>query len=137
MIRVMVVDDHPIMAEAAGQAIEAETADLRMVGHCDHGDDVLGTAERTDPDVIVMNINMPGANGIEVTRRLRAARPGTAVLIWTVMPPDPWATRAREAGARGFITKQATLDDFLEAVRTVAGGGEYWLDERRSRGTSH
>lgn len=124
IVRVALCDDHAIVRGGLRRILEEEDG-MVVVGEAGSAAEAerLATSER--PDVFVMDLGLPDANGIEATRRVRAASPGTAVLVLTVHDDVAYLRRAFEAGAVGYLVKDAADIDLVQAVRTVASGGQY------------
>jgi DNA-binding NarL/FixJ family response regulator len=119
--RVLVADDHA--AFRAGLRALLETAgDLAVVGEADTGEAALAAARALQPDVVLMDINMPGLDGVEATRRIVDAAPHVAVLVLTMHDDDETVFAAVRAGARGYLLKGARRAELLRAVRSVAAG---------------
>ncbi len=126
-VRVVLVDDQVLM-RTAFRVIFDETKDIAVVGEAGDGAAAVDVVEQTRPDVVLMDIRMPGMNGVEATRRIRALPTGTdatdapRVLILTTFDLDEYVYAALRAGASGFLLKDALAEDLLAAVRTVAAG---------------
>ena len=122
-IRVVLVDDQ-VLLRTAFRIIFDETEDIAVVGEAGDGAAAVDVVDRQRPDVVVMDIRMPGMNGVEATRRIRALPTGTdaRVLILTTFDLDEYVYAALRAGASGFLLKDALAEDLLAAVRTVASG---------------
>jgi DNA-binding NarL/FixJ family response regulator len=125
-IRVVLVDDQALM-RTAFRIIFDETEDIVVVGEAGHGEAAVRVVENVRPDVVLMDIRMPGVDGVEATRRIRALPAGPTpaearVLILTTFDLDEYVYAALRAGASGFLLKDALADDLLAAVRTVASG---------------
>jgi DNA-binding NarL/FixJ family response regulator len=121
-VRVLLVDDQPLV-RAALQMVIAEAPDLHLVGEAGSGADAVRLAESLRPDVVVMDLRMPGMDGIEATRRIVGGAAGHArVLVLTTFDDDDNVYGALRAGACGFLVKDMALDDILDAVRVVAAG---------------
>ncbi|MFI6864459.1 response regulator [Streptomyces sp. NPDC050421] len=120
-IRVVLADDQPLVRTAL-RMVMAETTDIDVVGEAGTGDEAVRLTAELAPDVVMMDIRMPGLNGIEATARI-AAGPATAhVVVLTTFDDDDYVYGALRAGAAGFLVKDMALDDILAAVRVVAGG---------------
>lgn len=122
MIRVLVVDDHPLFRDGLG-ALLATVPDLEVVGSVGDGESAVRRAVETRPDVVLMDLNLPGVPGIEATRRIVAATPETAVLVLTMVDDDDSVMAALKVGARGYVLKGAGQEEVLAAIRAVAAGG--------------
>ena len=123
MIRVAVVDDHPLVRVGFAVLIRS-CADLEFVGEAATGQDAVELARATKPDVMLMDVRMPGLNGIEATRMITTdpATASTRVLILTTFDLDEYAYAALRAGASGFLLKDTVPDELLDAIRVIAGG---------------
>ncbi len=121
MIRVVVVDDHALHRDGTRQILEAH-ADLEVVGDASSGEIALALVNQLRPDVVLMDIRLPGMNGIEVTRRLTRDHPGVHVLMVSAYDEDEYVRGALEAGAAGYLSKTAPGKELVQAVRAVAGG---------------
>jgi DNA-binding NarL/FixJ family response regulator len=121
MTAVLVVEDQQALASALEVAIGAQP-DLECLGSAGTADDALARIARHVPDVVLMDIQLPGGNGIECTRRIKASHPEVSVLILTADPSASRLAAAAAAGATGFLTKGSTFADILDAIRNPAGG---------------
>ncbi|ARF82245.1 response regulator [Kitasatospora aureofaciens] len=121
MIRVVLADDQPLV-RAALEMVITETADVEVVGEAGDGAEAVRLAAELRPDVVVMDIRMPGTDGIEATRQVTAAGGPTRVVVLTTFDEDEHVYAALRAGASGFLVKDMALDDILAAVRVVAAG---------------
>lgn len=120
MVRVLVVDDHPVMR--GGLKALLGSLGVNGVGVCDDGEAAVRETQLTRPDVVLMDLQMPGIGGVEATRRIVAAVPGTAVLVLTMYDDDATVLTALRAGARGYLLKGATQGEIRAAVDAVASG---------------
>ena len=130
-VRVLIADDHQVVREGL-RMILAEQQELDVVGDAPSGEDALRLAARLRPDVVLMDLQMPGMNGIEATRRLCAERPGVAVLILTTFGDDEQVREAIQAGAIGYLLKDVLKDELVRAIRAAARGTPT-LDPRAQR----
>ncbi len=119
-LRVVIVDDHPLFREGLG-AVLAD-ADMDVVGQAATGEEALEVVPRADPDVVLMDLHMPGMGGVEATRRLLVERPHLAVLVLTMMTDDATIAAALRAGARGYLLKEAEPQEIMRAITSVAAG---------------
>ncbi|MFJ3903576.1 response regulator [Streptomyces sp. NPDC090025] len=121
VIRVVLADDQPLVRTAL-QMVIADAPDLEVVGEAGDGAEAVRLAGETDAHVVVMDLRMPGMDGLEATRRLTADGGTTRVLVLTTFDDDDHVYGALRAGASGFLVKDMALDDILAAVRVVASG---------------
>ncbi|HET8625853.1 MAG TPA: response regulator transcription factor [Thermomicrobiales bacterium] len=119
--RVLIADDHPVFRYGLRALLSAEPA-TAVVGEATTGEEALALATALAPDVVLMDLNLPGINGIEATRRILAARPAVAVLVLTMFDDDDSVFAAMRAGARGYLLKGAAGEETARAVRAVADG---------------
>lgn len=119
-IRILIADDHPVFRFGLRALLNA-MPDTEVVGEGTNGDEVLALADTVQPDVILMDINMPGVNGIEATRRIRETNPDMRILMVTMLE-DESVFAAMRAGARGYVVKGAEPAEVLRAIRAVADG---------------
>ena len=121
-LRVVVADDHPVYRE--GLALVLSSLDgVEVVGEAADGLEAVAQAERLRPDVVLMDLSMPGVNGVEATRRVLAQVPGTAVLVLSMHEGADSVLAALRAGARGYLVKGATKHEVARALQEVAAGG--------------
>lgn len=120
-IRILIADDHPLFRGGLRALLES-VADTQVVGEAATGDEAVEVALELVPDVVVMDINMPGLNGIEATRRIVDHTEGVNVLVMTMHDDDEAVFAAIRAGARGYQLKGAAQDETLRAIRSVANG---------------
>jgi DNA-binding NarL/FixJ family response regulator len=120
-IRVLLVDDEPLLRMAFTMVIEAQP-DMEPVGEAGDGDEAVRLAAGLRPDVVLMDVRMPGMDGIEATARIVAGCPDTRVLIITTFDLDQYAFAGLKAGASGFLLKNALPEELLAAIRCVAAG---------------
>jgi DNA-binding NarL/FixJ family response regulator len=120
-VRVLVVDDQALFRRVMS-AVVAETEGFVLVGSAASGEESIVTAGRLRPDLILMDVNLPGIDGMEATRRLRADSMATAVVLLSTYDEDDWDGQAQECGALAYIAKSAFGPDTLAAVWAVTGG---------------
>ena len=120
-VRVLLVDDQPLVRSGL-RVLMADTPDLEVVGEAGTGAEAVQLVGEVSPDVVVMDIRMPGMDGIEATRRIMATGGATRVLMLTTFDEDEHVYGALRAGASGFAVKDMALDDILAAIRVVAAG---------------
>ena len=124
-IRVLVADDHAVVREGI-RAVLASTPDFEVVGEAGDGAEALDLAASLEPDVLVLDLTMPGLSGLAVAERLHAARASTRVLILSMHDHPEYVLQAVRAGASGDVLKDAQPDELRAAVRAVRGGREYF-----------
>lgn len=124
MIRVLVAEDHTIVREGIKQLIGL-AKDLLVVGEASNGEQLLETLRQTPCEVVLLDISMPGVNGLEAIPRIRALAQPPAILVLSMHDEPQMAARALKAGAAGYATKDSEPALLLTAIRRVAGGGRY------------
>ena len=120
-IRVLITDDHPPF-RAGIRALLRSIEGLEVVGEAGSGDEAVTQAEALQPDVILMDLNMPGLNGIEATRQILATSPHIGILVLTMFEDDDSVWAAMQVGARGYLLKGAHKAEIVRAIRSVASG---------------
>ncbi len=120
-IRILVADDHTLFRSGL-RALFGSISDTEVVGEAATGEEAVTRAAELGPDVVLMDIQMPGINGIEATRRIVEASPGTGVVVVTMFKDDDSVFAAMRAGARGYVLKGADQDEILRVIRAAAGG---------------
>ncbi len=120
-LKVLLVDDHAMFRAGIKALIELEGR-LRVVGEAGSGEEAIDRVRELKPDVVVMDLSMPGSNGLEATRRIAALGLDTKVLVLTVHAEEEYLVPVVEAGASGYLTKTSADTDLLEALRVVARG---------------
>ncbi|WP_436759546.1 response regulator [Streptosporangium sp. V21-05] len=121
MLRVMIVDDHPVVREGLRGMLEADPG-ITVVGEASSGDEAVVRAGELAPDVILMDLRMPGGDGVSATSRILIGRPESRVIVLTTYETDADIVRAVEAGAAGYLLKDTSRADLLAAIRSAARG---------------
>jgi two-component system, NarL family, invasion response regulator UvrY len=124
MIRVVIADDHPLVRAGLRQVL-ADEPEIEVVGEAADGDETVAVLRTTEPDVVLLDITMPGAPFPGLLRLLRSAFPRVEVLIVTMHGEDQFAVRALKEGAAGYLTKQQPPQEVINAIKQIAGGGRY------------
>ena len=120
-IRVVLVDDHPVYRDGLSMLLESMDG-IEVVATAANGDEAIAAADEVDADVFVMDVQMPGRDGIDATRIITGRQPHLAVLVLTMSEDDSTVFAAMRAGARGYLVKGADQQQILAAIRAVAGG---------------
>ncbi len=120
-IGVLLVDDHTVLRQGLAQMLDAQ-ADLVVVAQAASGTEALARAQETQPDVILLDIHMPGMDGIETTRRLKSFCPQARILILTMYRNEALIYQAIQAGASGYLLKEAEMTELVNGIRSVARG---------------
>ena len=128
MIRVLLADDHGIVRDGLRRIVE-ESGDMDVVAEAADGREALRLVAETVPDVAVVDISMPGIDGLEVVQRLQDSHPKLPVLILTMHEEAQYIVRAVEAGAMGYLTKQSAPEQLVTAIRKINQGQRYMTDE--------
>ncbi len=128
-ISVVIVDDHPLFRDGLFQRLRLED-DLNIVGQSENGEDALRTIRRLQPDVVVLDINLPIINGLQVTRQLRAERSGSAIVLLTAYHDNQQVLHAMRAGASAYCSKDVEAEDLIAVIHDVAHGMYVVNDER-------
>ena len=120
-IRLLLVDDHEIVRAGIRMLFLAEE-DMEIVGEVGSGDEAIAAVQELKPDVVIMDVAMPGMSGIEATRQIKKANPATVVLALTMYEDEQYFFEMLNAGASGYIPKRAAPDDLVSAIRVVSQG---------------
>lgn len=121
---VLIADDHPIVRRGLHELL-AEHADFELVAEAEDADSLLAAVSGGRGDVVVLDLSLPGARGLDLLRRLRAEHPRVPVLVLSVHPEEPYALRCLKAGAAGYVEKNSAPAELVEAIRTVVSGRRY------------
>jgi len=124
MIRILIADDHAIVRAGLKQIV-AETSDMVVADEASSGHEALNKAWKNDYDVVVLDITMPGINGLDVLKQLKSQRPELPVLVLSIHPEEQYAVRVLRAGASGYLTKESASDELIMAIRKVSLGRKY------------
>jgi len=124
LIEVFVLDDHPVVRQGIRKILDGE-ADISLAGEAATFQELLGLLDDKAPDVLVLDITLPGSSGLDVLKELKAQYPDIKVLILTIHKEEHFALRTLKAGADGFLNKMSVSDELVQALRKIAGGGKY------------
>jgi DNA-binding NarL/FixJ family response regulator len=120
-LRILLVDDHPLVRDGL-RALLSSVPDMRVVGEATNGEEAIARAEELQPDIILMDLHMPGLNGVEATRRILQVSPRIGILVLTMLDDDASIFAAMRAGARGYLLKGADQAEVLRAISVVSHG---------------
>ena len=124
MIRVLIADDHPIVRQGLRQIL-AETGDIEVKAEASAGQEALDIIRRHPLDAVVLDLSMPGTNGLDTLKQIKEERPRLPVLVLSIHPEDQYAVRALRAGASGYLTKSSAPEALVTAIRKLAEGGRF------------
>ncbi len=127
MIRVFVVDDHSVVREGVKRII-ASTGDMEVAGEAGNGKEALQRISSTDYDVILLDLALPGMQGLDVLRALKVEKPALPVLVLSIYPEEEYALRVLKEGASGYLCKESVPSDLVKALRKVIRGGRHISD---------
>jgi two-component system, NarL family, invasion response regulator UvrY len=124
MIRILVADDHAVVREGI-KHIFSETPDMYIAGEASNGQEVLENIGKRDYDLLLLDIAMPGRDGLEILKEIKTRNPKLPVLILSMFPEEQYTLRALKSGASGYLTKDSIPNELLKAVRKILRGGKY------------
>jgi two-component system, NarL family, invasion response regulator UvrY len=124
MIKILVADDHAVVRAGLKQFV-SDTTDIIVSGEASDGKEALKKSLEEDYDIVLLDITMPGMNGLDVLKQLKSQKPGLKVLVLTIHPEEQYAMRVLKAGASGYLTKESAPQELISAIRKVASGGRY------------
>lgn len=126
MTRLVIADDHPIVREGLRRVVEdAPGGGITVAGEASDGDELLARATTWNPDVVLLDITMPGPGFVETIQQLKAILPRVRILVLSVQPEDQFAVRALKAGASGYVSKNLSPEQLVTAIHEVIRGGRY------------
>lgn len=124
MIKVLVVDDHDLVRAGISRMLSDEDG-IEVVGEACSGEDAVGVIRTVDPDIILMDLKMPGIGGLEATRKIKRLNDEIKVIVVTACADDPYPARVMQSGASAYITKGADIEEMIRAIRVVNSGQRY------------
>ncbi|OGT56459.1 MAG: hypothetical protein A3F14_02555 [Gammaproteobacteria bacterium RIFCSPHIGHO2_12_FULL_43_28] len=124
MIKVLLVDDHELVRMGIKRLLQ-DVQGMKVIGEAGTGEEAVLKAKELVPDVVVMDVNMPGIGGLEATRKMIRHNPDIKILALTIYEDEPYPSRLLQAGAAGYITKGCDPDEMIRAIRTINSGQHY------------
>lgn len=124
MIRIFVADDHPLIREGLRKTL-LEEEDFQIVGEAADGFEVMKKIRETEFDILLLDLNMPGKNGLTVIKEIKQILPKASILVLSMYPLQRFAVRALKTGAAGYVTKDSPTEELIKAIRTIISRGRY------------
>lgn len=118
MIKIVIADDHPFIREGVKKVVDGEI-DLEIIGEAENGNELLAILEEKSPDILVLDITMPGKSGLELLKQLNNLYPNIPVLVLSIHSEERFAVRALKGGAYGYLTKTSISDELIKAIRKI------------------
>lgn len=129
-IRLVIVDDHEIMRETWKMILQRDSR-IEVIAECTSGEEAIACAEKEDPDVMLMDINMSPVNGFEATRKIARTKPSIKIIGLSINNLPTYARNLMQLGAKGYMTKNSSAEEMINAIVTVCNGGTYICEEVR------
>ncbi|MFZ6034265.1 MULTISPECIES: response regulator [Melioribacter] len=124
MLTIYIADDHSLIREGIKNLIKHES-DMKVVGETGNPLDIIDDVMKLKPDLIILDLSMPGRSGLDVLKDIKTLLPESKILVMTMMPEDQFAKRTLKAGASGYITKDSAVDEIINAIRKISSGRKY------------
>ena len=124
MIKVLLTDDHALVRTGIKRLLE-DSEQVEIVGEADSGESCMQMAQSLEPDVILMDVNMPGIGGVEASRRILQRNPDQKIIVLTIHTEQTFPKRLLEIGAKGYLTKECDTQEMINAIKQVHSGGSY------------
>ena len=124
MITVFLVDDHELVRTGIKRILD-DIRGIKVVGDADNGEDAVTYCRKNSPNIVLMDMNMPGIGGMEATKKILRFNPDVKVIVLTVHSEDPLPSKVMQIGAHGYLTKSAGSDEMINAIRAVHAGQRY------------
>lgn len=119
MINILVADDHPLVREGLKTVVDKSTIDIQVVGEASDANELIEKLGKTDPDIIILDIAMPGKSGLDVLKEIKEFYPELPVLMLSMHPEERFAVRSLKAGASGYLTKSSISEQLVKAIRKI------------------
>lgn len=124
MIKILIADDHSIVRQGLRKIVDYDP-EMKVIGEANNGAELLSLIREESVDVVILDISMPGRNGLETLKDLKRLYPALPVIILSIHPEDQYAVRAFRAGASGYMTKESAPEELVKAIRVAYQGGKY------------
>jgi len=124
LINILIADDHAVVREGIKQILSG-TLDMVVAAEASNGNEVMDKLSKNEIHLVILDINMPGRNGLDVLRDIKSQRPGLPVLILSMYPEEQYALRVLKAGASGYLSKESAPDELIKAIRQISLGKKY------------
>lgn len=128
MTKIVIADDHSILRAGIKKVLEKEI-DLQVIGEAENAHEVLELINKSECDLLILDINMPGSSGLGILRDVRKMKPRIKILVLTIYPEDSFAMSAFKLGASGYLTKESTPELLVKAIQKIRDGGKYLSEE--------
>ncbi len=136
MIKLLIADDHTVVREGLKQIL-SDVPEMVVAAEASNGQEVLDKIEKDNFDLIILDISMPGINGLDALKEIKIRKPKLPVLILSMYPEEQYAKRVLEAGASGYLSKECVADDLIKAIEQISQGGKYiCLEEKLNNSES-
>lgn len=119
MITILVADDHPLVREGLKNVVDKSTIDIEVIGEASNANELLKKLQNTKPDIVILDIAMPGKSGLDVLKEIKEFYPKLPVLMLSMHPEERFAVRSLKAGASGYLTKSSISDQLVNAIRKI------------------
>lgn len=124
MIKILIADDHPVVRKGLKEIIE-EIPDMVVGSEASNGQEALEKVRKSDFDIVVLDISMPGISGLDILKQLKSEKPELSILVLSMYPEEQYAVRVLRAGASGYLTKESAPEELIAAIRKASKGGKY------------
>jgi DNA-binding NarL/FixJ family response regulator len=124
MIKILIADDHPVVRKGLKEIIE-ETPDMMVGDEASNGQETLEKVRKSDFDIVLLDISMPGRSGLDILKELKSEKPELSVLILSMHPEEQYAVRVLKAGASGYLTKESAPEELIAAIKKASIGRKY------------
>ncbi|SMO42035.1 response regulator [Fodinibius sediminis] len=119
MITIFIADDHPLVREGLKKVVQQNATDIKVIGEASDGSELMEKLKETEPDLLILDIAMPGKSGLDVLKEVKESYPDLPVLILSIHPEDRFAVRALKAGAHGYLNKRSISEQLINAIQRI------------------